>query len=45
MYAFLSLYPAVFTTHLLLNAHKKESTDRSPATVCLKWGPMTTMVL
>ena len=45
MYAFLSLYPDVFTTHLLFNAHKKETTDSIPATACLKWGPMTAMVL
>ena len=45
MYAFLSLYPEVFTTHLLFNAHKKKSTDMIPATVCLKRGLMTAMVL
>ena len=45
MYAFLSLYLDVFTPHLLFNAYIKESTDRIPAKVCLKWGPMTAMVL
>ena len=44
MYAFLSLYPDVFTTQLLLT-HIKESTDMIPATVCLKWDPKTAMVL
>ena len=45
MYAFLSLYQDVFTTHLLFDAHLKESTDRIPATVCLKLGPLTAMIL
>ena len=45
MYAFLSLYADMFTTHLLFNAHIKESTERIHATVCLKWDPLTAMVL
>ena len=45
MYAFLSLYPDVFTTHLLFNAHKMESTVRILARVCLKLGQMTAVVL
>ena len=45
MYAFLSLDPDVFTTHLLFNAHKRNQLTGFPATGCLKWGPMTAMVL
>ena len=45
MYAVLSLYPDVFTAHLLYNAHKRNQLTGFLQQVCLKWGPMTAMVL
>ena len=45
MYAFLSLYPDEFTTHLLSNAHKRNQQTGFLQQFVLKWGPMTAMVL